>query len=69
MLMYTVINFPTKKSLKEAVERGYVIEVYQPGPFPGKEDGDVSIEGPHGYHKWYANARIEDSIIVKGSVR
>jgi hypothetical protein len=67
--MYTVIDFKTKKSLKEAVERGDEVEVYQPGPFPGKEDGDIAIEGPHGYHKWYANARIEDSIIVKGSVK
>ena len=67
--MYTVINFRTKKALKEAVENGDEVEVFQPGPLPGKEDGNISIEGPHGYHKWYANAKIVDSIIVKGSVR
>lgn len=65
--MYTNINFKTKKALKEAVASGKQISVYQPGPFPGKTDGVVALEGPH-YpepHKWYAQATIKDGIIVK----
>lgn len=30
---YTVTNFKTKKALKEAVQAGKAVEVYQPGPF------------------------------------
>lgn len=58
--MYTVINFKTKKALREAVAQGKPIEVYQPGPFPGKTEGTVSIEGPHypAPHTWYAAAGI-----------
>ena len=65
--MYTSINFKTKKALKEAVASGKQISVYQPGPFPGKTDGVVALEGPH-YpepHKWYASATIKDGIVVK----
>lgn len=67
--MYTEINFKTKKALKEAVKAGKQIEVYQPGPFPGKTDGNVSLEGPHfpEPHRWYASAFIKDSIIVSVS--
>lgn len=66
--MYTVINFKTKKSLKEAVENGEKIEVYQPGPFGNGNpiNGKVALEGPH-YpepHRWYASAVIENSVVV-----
>jgi len=65
--MYTVYNYKTKKQLKEAVKNGETIRVFQPGPFPGQTDGQVSLEGPH-YpkpHTWYARALIKDSVIVK----
>lgn len=65
--MYTVTNYPTKKALKAALAAGTTIEVYQPGPFPGKTDGDVSLEGPH-YpkpHTWYARARIKGGVVEK----
>lgn len=65
--MYTDINFKTKKALKEAVASGKSVTVYQPGPFTGKTDGVVALEGPH-YpepHKWYASATIKDGIVVK----
>ena len=65
--MYTIKNFKTKKELLAAVKAGEQVEVYQPGPFPGKTDGHISLEGPH-YpepHRWYASAEIKDSIIVK----
>jgi len=43
------------------------VTVFQPGPFLGKTDGEVSLEGPH-YpepHRWYARATIEGGVIVK----
>lgn len=65
--MYTARNFQTKKALKEALERGELLSVFQPGPFPAQTDGWITLEGPH-YpqpHKWYAQALIENSYIIK----
>ena len=67
--MYCETNFKTKKALKEAVQAGKQVAVYQPGPFPSKTNGRVGIEGPHGVHKWYANAIISNGYIVKGTVK
>jgi len=64
--MYTTTNYQTKKALKEDFKAGKKISVFQAGPFAGKTDGAVCIEGPH-YpqpHKWYASVVIKDSIIV-----
>lgn len=67
--MYTVTNFKTKKSLREAVAEGHKIEVYQPGPFGGNEPthGVVPLEGPHypAAHTWYAQATLADGFVVK----
>ena len=71
--MYTVRNFRTKKSLKEAVMAGERVRVYQPfgnthlmgEVFP--ENGTVYLEGPH-YpepHTWYAEATLKDGVVVK----
>ena len=67
--MYTSTNFQTKKALKEAVAAGRRVTVYQPGPFGSEtpQNGKVSLEGPH-YpqpHKWYAQAVLENGVIVK----
>jgi len=69
--MYTDINFKTKKALKEAVASGQQITVFQPGPFPGKRDGQIALEGPHypAPHSWYASATIKDGVIVTGTVK
>lgn len=69
--MYTVINFKSKKALKEAVKAGQRIEVFQPGPFGGDapQNGKVCLEGPH-YpepHRWYASAQLVDGVVVKVS--
>lgn len=66
--MYTVINFPTKKALKEAVASGLQVLYFQPGPFGGGEpmDGTISLEGPH-YpkpHTWYASAVVKNGAVV-----
>ena len=67
-MAYTVINYRTKKALKEAVAAGEKVEVFQPGPYgPELKDGPVALEGPH-YpepHKWYASAEVKDMVIVK----
>ncbi len=63
--MYTDINFPTKKALRQAVENGDEVTVYQPGPYgPEVKDGPGCVEGPHERHKWYAEVQIQDGVIV-----
>jgi len=69
-MAYTVCNFKSKKSLKEAVKRGDDVYVFQPGPFgPNVPDGTAYLEGPH-YpepHRWYATATVKDGKVVKVS--
>ena len=70
--MYSVINFKSKKALKEAVANGQRVETYQPGGmFESQRDGSICLEGPH-YpepHRWYASAVIKDGVVVPGSVK
>lgn len=69
--VYTVVNFKTKKALKDAVASGQKVRVYQPNADPtGAEipkDGKVALEGPHSPapHSWYAEAVLKDGIVVK----
>lgn len=66
-MAYTCKNYKTKKDLKTAVAAGDV-QVFQPGPFgPAVRDGRAVIEGPHGYHKWYAAVPVKNGVIPKGS--
>jgi hypothetical protein len=64
--MYTRINFPTKKALKEAVARGEAVTIFSPGPFPAPANGAVALEGPHfpKPHRWWAEAVVKDGIVV-----
>ena len=67
--MHTVINFKTKKALRLAVLDGDDVRVFQPGPFgPDVKDGPGVVEGPHEYHRWYAQVQVQDGIIV-GNVK
>ena len=66
--MYVSPNFRSKKALREAVKAGRTVTVYQPGDiFHGRENGQVSVEGPHfpEPHKWYAVVEIRDSLVVR----
>jgi len=66
-MAYTERNYRTKKELKEALERGEHVRVFQPGPFgPDVRDGNVALEGPHypQAHTWYASASVKDCYIV-----
>ncbi len=65
--MYTVINFKTKKQLKEAVLSGKKIEIYAPGLGTPAVNGTEYLEGPH-YpepHRWYAQVEMKDGLVVK----
>ena len=65
--MYVNPNFKTKKALREAVAAGEEVTVFSPGPFPPKENGVETVEGPH-YpepHKWYATVQVKDGKVIK----
>ena len=83
-MAYTVRNFKTKKALKEAVaarqawlkssrwpdqEVPPAVEAYQPGGMFPLNTGSNVIEGPHGFHRWYASVIIDENhevVKVKG---
>lgn len=68
-MAYTVRNYKTKKSLKEAFKVGERIEVFQPGGmFPlSPSTGRQYLEGPHypAPHTWYAAVDVVDAVVVK----
>jgi hypothetical protein len=75
-MSYTVVNYKTKKQLKEAVAKyhskslgSYSVKCYNPGLGPDLSNytGTVYLEGPH-YpepHRWYAQAELKDGIVIK----
>ena len=66
--MYTDKNFKSKKALKEAVAAGEQVTYFQPGgmfPTPVTGTQRFCVEGPHGYHKWYAECIAQDGVIIK----
>lgn len=66
-MAYAAINFRTKKALKEAVAAGREVEIYSPGPFGCKSDGQEFLEGPWypEAHKWYAKVDVVGKIVTK----
>lgn len=65
-MAYASGNPRTKKELRERVKAGPV-EVFSPGPFGCRHDGEEIIEGPHypAPHRWYARVRVEGGVIVR----
>lgn len=65
--MYVSPNFKTKKQLKEAIATGHSVYIFSPGPFPVKQNGEESVEGPHfpQPHTWYARVLVEDGQVKK----
>lgn len=64
-------DFKTKKAAKEAIAAGRVVMAYQPGGmFPltprinTKGQRVVVIEAPAEYHKWYAEAVVDEEFRV-----
>lgn len=75
-MAYAVVNFKTKKALKEAVEisnthsaQDKKVRVYQPGLGPDLSNytGSICLEGPHypAAHTWYAACEMKDGVIIK----
>jgi len=71
--MYTMVNFKTKKQLKEAVAAGKRERIYQPGNifYAAEAEPDYTgiayVEGPHfpASHTWYATVQLLNGVIVK----
>jgi hypothetical protein len=65
--MYTVKNFKTKKSLKDAVAAGETVTLYAPGLGQPAVNGTDFVEGPHypAPHSWYAQVTMADGRVVK----
>lgn len=65
-MAYTEQNFKTKKALKDALNRGEKVYVFQPGLGSVPKDGPVALEGPH-YPKpqtWYGVGQMRDGKLV-----
>jgi len=65
--MYTVINFKSKKELKEAVLAGKEVRIFAPGLGTPVENGKETLCGPH-YpkpHSWYATAIMVNGVVKK----
>ena len=66
--MYTSPDFKTKKALKDAVKDGRRVTVYQPNNVFGVPDpidaSGIVIEGPAGYHRWYAQVTVKDGSVT-----
>jgi len=69
--MYITHNPLTKKQLKADVAaynkgEGNAVTYFQAGGiFPASNREWVTIEGPHGIHRWYARCKQVDGNIVK----
>ncbi len=65
--MYVDPNLPSKKALKERIAAGKPVSVFSPGPFPPKQNGVETIEGPHypAPHRWWASVKVENGYVVK----
>jgi hypothetical protein len=67
-MAYVSPNYKTKRALKEAVQAGKEVAVFDSAGFFPKDfsQGRHTIEGPH-YpepHRWYANVVVENSLVV-----
>ena len=66
-MAYASINFRTKKAFREAVERGEVVTLYEPGLGTPPTNGRAWVEGPW-YpepHRWYAEVEVVAGRVVK----
>ena len=66
-MSYIDPNYKSKKEFIAAVKSGVKHLTYNPsGMFPTTQNGSDCIEGPH-YpqpHKWYAQVKVENGIVV-----
>ena len=64
-MAYTEKEFLSKKELREALEKGEKIRVYQPGLGLVPENGTVFLEGPHfpKPHTWYGEGKMVEGFL------
>ena len=58
-MSYVDPDYTSKKAFKEAIGNGRKHETYNPSGLygdPVRQNGTDTVEGPHGYHRWYAAA-------------
>lgn len=59
-------NQKTKKSFKEKALGNHITDyAFEPGPFPERRNGDVTVEGPYPRHTWYAQVSLDQDGIVQ----
>ena len=66
-MTYASINFRTKKAFREAVKRGEVVTLYEPGLGTPPTNGRAYVEGPW-YpepHRWYAEVEVVAGRVTK----
>lgn len=63
-MAYCEGNPKTKKDLAALIKAGKAPAVYQPGLGTVPTNGAISIEGPHGVHRWYASGTMKDGKLV-----
>ena len=66
-MTYASINFRTKKAFREAVKRGDVITLCEPGPGRAPAEGFAWVEGPWYPEppRWYAEVEVVEGRVVK----
>ena len=66
-MVYTTINYKTKKSLKDAVAVGNSVTIYNPGFGTAPKNGGAFLEGQHypESSKWYSEVVVKDGIVIK----
>lgn len=68
-MAYTIVNYKTKRALKEALKLGVPIKCFNPdlGGDLNNHSGTVSLEGPHfpQPHTWYAQGEMKDGFLIK----
>jgi len=66
-MAYVRPNFKNKKALKNYLQSGKPVEVFQPGLGTVPDNGTIALEGPH-YpepHSWYATGTMKDGCLVE----
>lgn len=65
-MAYIDPDFKSKKALREALQAGKRVVVYQPGMGTVPTNGTISLKGPHfpKPHTWYATGKMVNGLLV-----
>ena len=66
-MAYVSPNFKTKTAMKKAVKAGEAVRVFSNSMYPGVQDGEEYVEGPHSPapHTWYAVVQVQDGLVKR----